>query len=612
MKKTSLLLLAGSTLLLAGCSSLKQQSTSDVLPAQTQNIRKSIAAPFLDGEMKLDGVLDEKNWKKAGFFDDFVVFRKKKMPDCKTEVRVFHDREYLYIGVKCYEKRANVKPVNGSESVWRGDCFELFLGNMDPVPNLHQFCWGPGTARFGANSSWEHKSMIFDEYWTTETRIKLSFLKPMINHSALSFHFARLIHKYKTYVTWQYVGNDFQNIPGYAELILGSYNRAAELKFFHYAEKELSRTEYEKLNAALTVPPEKIEYGPWLFGASETEMNIGWFNHGRTGAYLEYRKKGTEKFTRIYSGFRNNNWNKDQQLHKVQLKALEKGTTYEYRIVNTVSVYSPSVVYPADGSFYTFTTHGKKDLTIAVFTDVHNNGLNMRPLLDNPKLMNSCDILVNVGDMLSNSTGVRSIFNGYLADQITFASKKPILNFRGNHEEVGCSPGTFFDVFGTPDFKGYSLNRFGDVCIIGLDISAPDQREWLKKAILTPDFQTAKHRILFAHYPPTGRNSHHSRTIMKVLDGIFTGKNPAATIDLMVSGHLHRGIFTAKNSGKSVPVVPGRRIFKGEIVPFDFYVHTTISGNPDNRMALIEAKGDSLTIKLIRVDGSVFKEFKIK
>lgn len=608
MKKRSILFSAAVLTLLTGCSTINKSDES--VKATTVSHRKAIAAPYLNGKMTLDGELSESNWKKAGFFDDFEPFRKKKMPDSKTEVRVFHDGEYLYIGMKCYDKREDVRPVNKG-NLWAGDCIELFLGGMDPEPGIYQFCWGSGTHRYSANASWEHKSKIFDDYWTSEMRLKLSKIQPNLVNSTLSFHIARLIPKYKTYVVWQNVGNDFQNVPGYPELILGSYDTAAQLKFQYYSDKKLSRAEYEKLSAERTVPAEKIIYGPWLYAASETEMNIGWFNYGRTGSTLYYRQKGETKFEAVRSWNRNNSWDRDQRLHKVQLKGLKKGTVYEYKIENVNGSYSPAVTFPQDGSLYTFTTHGKKDLTIGVFTDVHNEGYGLKPLLENKKLMDNCDILVNVGDMLSNSTGIRSIFHGYLDAQLSFASKKPILNFRGNHEYAGSSPNTFFDVFGTPDFNGYSINRFGDVCIIGLDVWNSKQREWLKKAVRTPDFQTAKHRILFAHYPTLSPKSGYARNILSTLNGIFTGNTPAERLDLLVSGHIHRGYFAPANTNIAV-TIDGKKKHSTAKVPFAMFINEGVRYTYDNCMTVVEAKGDSLVVKLIRMDGSVSKEYKIK
>ena len=611
LKKIKIGLLCCVAILFSGCSFTPEKTENNILKLQIQkcDFRKAIAAPYLKGGIQLDGELNENVWSNAGVFDDFTVYQKGTQPISKTEVRIFHDEEYLYIGMKCFDKKEDVRPVNGIKgNLWSGDCIELFLGSMEPEPSLSQFCWGSGTTRFAANPYWDAKCKIFDHFWTTETRIKLSFLQ--INHGLLSMHLARQSGKHKQYAVWNDAGIDFQNLSQYAELILGSYDLAAQIKFRYHSDKKLTRSEYENLNAQRSVSVQKLIYGPWLFGASETEMNIGWYNHGRTGAFLEYRKKGDKKFNILYSHDHNKCTDKDKRIHKVQLKNLQKGTTYEYRITNT-SGYSEKR-YPEDGTLYTFTTHGKKDLTMAVFTDIHNEGYALAPLLKNKKLMDSCDILVNVGDMLSNSTGVLSIIHGYLNAQTMYAKNIPTLNFRGNHEYVGCAPGSFFDVFGTPDFNGYSINRFGDVCIIGLDVWNDQQKQWLKEVVKRPEFTTAKHKILFAHFPIYRLNANYSDTIYELLDGIFTGKNPSAKIDLLVSGHIHRGSFMPANSGVTTTIGDKIYSFTSHKVPFPVFVNEGPRRSRDNCITIVEAKGDSLKIKLIRMDGSVSKEIRIK
>ena len=169
MKKYSLFLSAAAVILFSGCSSIVPEKNSapaatpaTAKPAKTATYSKAIAAPYLKGQMVIDGVMDEANWKNAGFFDDFIVFRKKKMPDSKTEVRVFHDGEYLYFGMKCYDKREDTKPIDKG-NLWSGDCIELFLGGMDPEPSAYQLCWGSGVKRYSPNENWEHKSKIIDK-----------------------------------------------------------------------------------------------------------------------------------------------------------------------------------------------------------------------------------------------------------------------------------------------------------------------------------------------------------------------------------------------------------------------------------------------------------------
>ena len=126
-----------------------------------------------------------------------------------------------------------------------------------------------------------------------------------------------------------------------------------------------------------------------------------------------------------------------------------------------------------------------------------------------------------------------------------------------------------------------------------------------------PEFQTAKHRIMFAHFPMVNPKAGYAKTILSVLDGIFTGKNPTERLDLLVSGHLHRAYFTEKNSKQSV-AVDGLRTIPSAKIPFAYFVNEGMRRTYDNSMTFIEAKGDSLVLKLVRLDGSVSKEYKIK
>ena len=264
------------------------------------------------------------------------------------------------------------------------------------------------------------------------------------------------------------------------------------------------------------------------------------------------------------------------------------------------------VQYPADGGCYSFTVHGKKDLTFLAFVDVHGNGGIWRELLGS-QIVQNCDLIVNIGDMITNGSGVPSIFLGYLDAQLSFASRKPLLNFRGNHEYRGSSPGTFDVVFGSPGWKGYSLHRFGDVCLIGLDAFNDTQGEWLKTAVETPAFRTARHRIVVAHYPATMSRSRTAKDFY----GIFTGEGRSADIDLYLCGHQHRGAFVAKNTEEYLRF-DNRKSPKVEKLPFDVIVNEGPNTLDENTAMLFEAKGDSLTVKLLKPDGSVYRFFKIK
>ena len=592
------------SLLLAGCCAA-DRGTAGSVPAVESRYRKCISAPFISGGVTVDGVLNEKVWEKAAVFCDFQNPKTGKPAASRTEARIFHDEKYLYLGLKCFDKRSALTVIDAhGSSPWGGDHVELFIGGLEPEPNSLQFVWGPGKAVFGSGPHWETKSRIEDDYWTSETRIELSALT--LNNSVTGMHLVREVKKNQAVCQFCDVGGDYQSIQNYAELILGSYAQAVRLKFHRDCPETLSREEYEKINAQLTVPRHRIIRGPWLFDASEDRMSIGWYTAGRTGSLLQYRKKGTIKFNHILSGYTDSRWDKDRRLHKVQLTGLKPGEEYEYRIQNMNLNDKDFVEYPTNGDCYTFSVHGKKDLSFLLFVDVHGDGGAWAPLIRSPFAEN-CDLIVNIGDMLSNGTGIPSIFNGYFDAQLPFAVRKPVLNFRGNHEYVGTSPGTFDAVFASPGWKGYSLHRFGDVCLIGLDAFNGTQKEWLKKAVKTPEFLTAKHRIVVTHYPVFSENPHS----LKNIDGIFIGKDRSASIDLYLCGHVHRGAFAKKNTGK-LEWLDNGETRKEKKLPFDMIINEGPNTANENTAMLVEAKGDHLTVKLLKRDGSVYRSFKIK
>jgi len=592
-----------------GCAASMERQAAPPVPMAERPYKKCIAAPFVSGQVTVDGVPGESVWQKATLFCDFQDPATGSPAASRTEARIFHDENYLYLGLKCFDRRGELTVADGhGNSLWGADHVELFIGSPDPEPNVLQFVWGPGRAVYGAGPHWETKSRIFDDHWSSETRIRLSALAPV--NSVTGIHLVREVKKSRARCYWSYVGRDFFSIQNYAELILGSYAQAARVKFHRDHPGDLSREAYEKINARLTPPRHRIVRGPWLFTTACDKMSIGWCTAGRTGSLLEYRRRGEGEFRPVCSGYDDHRWDKDRRLHKVHLTGLAPGTVYEYRIKNMDRNEKDLVQYPRDGSCYTFSTHGKKDLTFAVFTDVHGDGGLWKELIDT-RLLRECDLIVNLGDMVSNGAGVRSIFHGYLDSQLAFAARKPLLNFRGNHEYVGTSPGSFDEIFGSPGWKGYALCRFGDVCLIGLDVWNGTQREWLKKAVGTREFRTAKHRIVLAHYPAVGTMSAKEKIFCRDLDGIFTGKDPSSRIDLYLCGHQHRGAFVAKNTDSYVWMDNGKSR-KVDRIPFDMIVNEGPRILHDNTVMLVEAKGDSLSVKLLNRDGSLYRAFKIK
>lgn len=73
--------------------------------AQTQDIKETTMT-LINEAIKLDGRLEEQIWQKSKPIDQFWNHRPidKGVAEAKTEIRLLYDQNYLYVGIKCWEK----------------------------------------------------------------------------------------------------------------------------------------------------------------------------------------------------------------------------------------------------------------------------------------------------------------------------------------------------------------------------------------------------------------------------------------------------------------------------------------------------------------------------
>src|SRR5690606_547376 len=137
-----------------------------------------------------------------------------------------------------------------------------------------------------------------------------------------------------------------------------------------------------------------------------------------------------------------------------------------------------------------------------------------------------------------------------------FASEKPMVYARGNHETRGPFAIAYPRYFPTPTGKLYYQFNHGDASFIVLDCGEdkPDsdieysgivemdnyrteQMHWLADAVDNPAFKEAKYKIVICHMPPFG--TWHG--MQDILDKFVPILNKAG-VQIMLSGHLHRHI----------------------------------------------------------------------
>ena len=519
---------------------------------------KSISAPFIPGNCTLTGDLSAPAWKKATAFDDFQLYMHEGTPvTARTEIRLFHNGHSLFVGMKCHEPTGVIH--SGAVGFANLDRIEFFLGSMEPYPSCIQYAVAPGGMRYsgdGDADTWRSATAMQNDCWTAEAEIP--FTKFHCFNMTCSFNICRYRVEAAEQQVWSEVGADFLSIARFGEICLDSYDAAARAKFNYYGNEQLDRQTYEKLCQTNTVPNHQLRYGPWLYDPTCDAMSVGWYNAGGSPAALEYRKKGEEQFKLAYSHYEAGVWDKARQLHKVRLTQLEPGSAYEYRVRNYLPDAQTFYCFPENALLsFTLPSPDAKECRFLIFTDIHGKKCNLEQFLKESKLLSKCDFIVNMGDMITNSNGCVPIFEGYLAGETFFTSRHPMFNLRGNHESRGILPTSYLELFGHEGGKSYFMYNVGKLCIIGVDggedylcdFNMPyiqEQNQWLREIIKTEAFKNAEKRVLLTHMPLLQKQK-YTPVVQMLLDGVFIGDKPLATIDVMLSGHTHRASYTEPN-----------------------------------------------------------------
>ena len=100
---------------------------------KNQAANRIIPALPADKSMKIDGVLDEPQWKKVGVVNNFISpYTGNKLAE-ETSLRVLYDKKYFYISIECMNDKAWTKLLaketrNDVSSICDDDSVEIFLG----------------------------------------------------------------------------------------------------------------------------------------------------------------------------------------------------------------------------------------------------------------------------------------------------------------------------------------------------------------------------------------------------------------------------------------------------------------------------------------------------
>ena len=362
-------------------------------------------------------------------------------------------------------------------------------------------------------------------------------------------------------------------------------------------------------------PSVKITHGPYLQNLSENEVTVVWTTDKPCKSWVEFSKKEDGKSfspqlpRKAYAS-------QDglccvDTLHRVTVTGLEKNTTYFYRVlsqeVKELLPYRPVLGNIVSTDIWkkplTFTTlDGRQEtLSMVMINDIHGKNDLQKKLLEMAPPQN-VDMVVFCGDMCNYINKQSDIFTGFLDTSVgLFASSKPFVYVRGNHETRGAYARNFSRYLTGPEGKFYYAFTYGPIRFIVLDSGEdkPDtdveysglvdfdnyileQKEWLARELESPEFRAASFRVVLSHIPFGKGGWYGSERLRKQLLPLLEG----ARIDLMLSGHNHTFGF----------------MDKGKVTAFPIIV------NSNNSVLTMFGSEDLLKVQVKQIDGKVLLE----
>jgi predicted phosphodiesterase len=320
--------------------------------------------------------------------------------------------------------------------------------------------------------------------------------------------------------------------------------------------------------------PLTVTHGPYLQELTSDGVTIVWTTNQPCVGRVEY---GIDGFTQIAQRVRHGLVNANTTHHSVRVTGLNTGQKYQYRLANTEIVkfgaYDTTLGKTINGNAHTFTTLNPSpaEFSFIVTQDIHSQNEKYASLLNKVNLNEAAFVVLN-GDTDHDPSEEARIYSGHLDLSVErFASEKPFIAVRGNHETKGAFAQDLFEIY--PHSSGrqyYSFSHGGvfflvlacgedkvdthqDYCGLGaFDDYRAEQAEWMAKELKTKAATKARYRIVLAHIPPalgpalSERPDHAMKMIAENWAPIFRqGK-----VDLVLSGHTHRPSWMAPGPKK--------------------------------------------------------------
>lgn len=359
-----------------------------------------------------------------------------------------------------------------------------------------------------------------------------------------------------------------------------------------------------------------FNHGPYLQELSEHVVTFVFTTSDKGFSWVEVKPDGgeAERHYTVRNGLRDayNTFN------VIRVENLRPDTRYQYRLCSKqIADFQPYKVTFGDSivsPWRRFSTPDPKATACSfiALSDMHQQPDKLGRLL-NQAGVGSADMIFYVGDMMNYYDNEETPFRSFIDKSVElFASEKPFVLVRGNHETRGNMAREYARYVPKSSGKYYGAYRVGDIMFIVFDCGEdkPDdfwvyagltdfdgyrteQAAWFGELIRSKAYKSAKWRIVMNHFPPLSHmesDNPERHGIQDITDKFLPLYNQAK-IDLMISGHTHAYEFMSPD--------------KYDRLTFPVIVNSTES------VARIDIDGRTLKAKVTDTGGNTLKEFTI-
>jgi hypothetical protein len=227
MKKLSIIALTFLTISIFSGDIYGKVKLKKWFQADTSLTKKELKAIKIDGDLKIDGNLDETYWKKAPAAKNFMTYS-PSMGDTsehKTHVKVLYNNKAIFFGAILYDdpekivrglskrddRRVNadkfwvtLNPYNDGKNIFK---FEVTSANVQSDIKI-----SPRNRDRAWDAVWKSKVRITDSGWVVEMRIPYDAIRfPHKDHQKWSVNFWRRVRRERQVSSWNFVDRTKDN-----------------------------------------------------------------------------------------------------------------------------------------------------------------------------------------------------------------------------------------------------------------------------------------------------------------------------------------------------------------------------------------------------------------